>query len=68
MERRNDRYSDLDVWVVSAPEDGSSVLAGCPKLAEQVRAAVLCQRVGLLPIYTHVTPEWERYDLGSARC
>jgi predicted nucleotidyltransferase len=59
----DDRYSDLDVWVVSAPEDRRSLLADWPKLAERVGPTVLCRRVGLLPAYTHVTPGWERYDI-----
>lgn len=59
----DDRYSDLDVWVVTASEDRRSLLADWPLLAEQIGPTVLCQRVGLLPLFSHVTPEWQRYDM-----
>jgi hypothetical protein len=59
----SDRYSDLDIWAVTAPEDHRSLLADWPELAKQVGPAVLCQQVGPLPVYTHITPGWERYDI-----
>jgi predicted nucleotidyltransferase len=59
----DDQYSDLDIWVVTAPEDRKAILADWPSLADKLGPTVLCQRVGLLPVYTHITPEWDRYDV-----
>lgn len=59
----SDRYSDTDIWAVTAAQDREAVLAGWPALAPRVGPLVLCRRVGPLPVYTHITPGWERYDV-----
>jgi hypothetical protein len=58
-----DQYSDTDVFAVTAARERPALMADWPALAPRVSPLVLCRRVGLLPVYTHVTPRWERFDI-----
>lgn len=59
----SDQYSDTDIWAVTAAQDRQAVMAHWPALAPRVGPLVLCRRVGPRPVYTHITPGWERYDI-----
>jgi predicted nucleotidyltransferase len=47
----SDRYSDTDVWAVTAAQDRTALMADWPALARRVGPLVLCQRVGVLPVW-----------------
>lgn len=58
-----DKYSDIDVWLVTAPEDFDGFLASWKSWSDLIGPTVLRQQVGHLPIFNHITPEWLRYDV-----
>jgi len=59
----NDRFSDVDLWVVVAPHDVDHFCADWPQLSERIAPTVLRQQVGRYPVFSHVTADWLRYDL-----
>lgn len=58
-----DRYSDIDVWAVVDEADIDAFVADWPALAEQISPTVLLKQVGGGPVFTHVTPDWLRFDI-----
>lgn len=57
-----DRYSDLDLWLVVDEKDKDSFVEDWPKLSDQVSPSVLRQRV-FGSTFTHITGQWERWDV-----
>jgi len=57
-----DRHSDVDVWLVVAPEDKDAFVADWPKLSGEVAPSVLRQRV-FGSTFLHITPDWQRWDV-----
>lgn len=58
-----DRYSDIDVWLVVPETEHASFLADWPMLCDRITPTVLRQQVGRLPIFNQITPEWLRFDI-----
>lgn len=59
----DDEHSDVDVWLVVEADERAGFLADWPALVDRVTPTVLRQRVGRAPVFTHVTPEWLRFDV-----
>ena len=59
----HDEYSDIDVWLVTAPEDFDGFVASWESWSDFIGPTVLRQQVGQLPVFNHITPEWLRYDI-----
>ncbi|GIG56351.1 hypothetical protein Lfu02_07230 [Longispora fulva] len=57
----HDRYSDVDLWLVV--DDVGAFVADWPALCDTVTPTVLREQVGGAPVFTHVTPDWLRFDL-----
>lgn len=56
-----DRYSDVDLWLVV--DDVAGFLADWPAVCDAVTPTVLRSQVGSAPVFTQVTPDWQRFDL-----
>jgi predicted nucleotidyltransferase len=59
----NDEYSDIDIWIVVRPADVEQFIEDWPNLSDKISPTVLRQRVGKLPVFNHITPEWLRFDV-----
>lgn len=59
----HDRYSDVDVWLVTADADRAGFLADWPATCDRITPTVYRERLGGAPVVTHVTPEWLRFDV-----
>jgi predicted nucleotidyltransferase len=57
-----DRFSDVDVWLVVSDEDRSGFVEDWPALSDQVSPSVLRRRV-VGSTFTHISPAWERWDV-----
>lgn len=57
-----DRHSDVDLWLVVAPESKEAFLADWPELSELVAHSVLRQRV-FGSTFLHITADWQRWDV-----
>lgn len=60
--RTQDRFSDLDFWLVVGADDKDSFVEDWPKISDRVSPSVLRQRV-FGGTFTHITPDWERWDV-----
>jgi hypothetical protein len=60
-----DRFSDVDVVAAVSSHDLEAFVADWPKQLPQVASTVLTQKLGggATQIFSHVTPEWLRFDL-----
>lgn len=58
-----DDFSDVDLWVVVAPADLDSFCQNWPELSDAIAVVVLREQVPGVPVFTHVTDEWLRYDV-----
>lgn len=58
-----DAYSDVDVWLVTAAGDRDAFVADWPATCDRITPTVLRERVLGGPVFTHVTPEWLRFDV-----
>jgi predicted nucleotidyltransferase len=58
-----DEYSDIDIWLVVRQADVARFIDDWPGLSDRISPTVLRQRVGKLPVFNHVTPEWLRFDV-----
>ncbi|HEY3502376.1 MAG TPA: nucleotidyltransferase domain-containing protein [Actinocatenispora sp.] len=59
----HDAYSDVDVWLVTADADRDGFVADWPATCDRITPTVLRERVFGGPVFTHVTPEWLRFDV-----
>jgi predicted nucleotidyltransferase len=57
-----DRHSDIDLWLVVAPEHKDAFVADWPELSEQVAHSVLRQRV-FGSTFLHISADWQRWDV-----
>lgn len=60
-----DRFSDVDIWLVVSEEDKAGFVEDWPKTSELVSPSVLRQRV-FGSTFAHITPEWQRWDVSIA--
>ncbi|HUC22372.1 MAG TPA: aminoglycoside 6-adenylyltransferase [Streptosporangiaceae bacterium] len=59
----NDEYSDIDVWLVVQPAGVTQFTDDWPNLSDKISPTVLRQQVRTLPVFSHITPEWLRFDV-----
>ena len=59
----SDRFSDVDLWIVVDPDQVDPFCADWPGLSVSVAPAVLQRRIGQLPTFHQITPDWLRWDL-----
>lgn len=59
----NDRFSDVDLWVVVDAADVDGFCVDWPRICEQIAPTVFQRRVGDRPIFNQITPEWLRFDM-----
>ena len=59
----NDEHSDIDIWIVVRSADVAQFIGDWPNLSAKMSPTVLRQRVGKLPVFNHITPEWLRFDV-----
>ncbi len=59
----NDRFSDVDLWVVVEPEDVISFGEDWPTICDDIAPTVLRKQVPGRPVFTQVTSDWVRFDL-----
>ena len=57
-----DRFSDLDFWLVVEEKDKAAFIEDWPKLSDRVAPSVLRQKL-FGSTFTHVTEQWERWDV-----
>lgn len=59
----NDRFSDVDLWVVVDATDVDGFCDDWPRICGEIAPTVLQRRVGDRPIFNQITPDWLRFDL-----
>ncbi|TQL75426.1 streptomycin adenylyltransferase [Stackebrandtia endophytica] len=58
-----DEFSDVDVWLVVAESEREALIKDWPTICDAITPTVLNQRVGSLPIFNAITPQWHRFDV-----
>lgn len=59
----NDRFSDVDLWVVVATDDFDGFCADWPRHCDEITPTVFRRRIGDRPIFNQITPDWLRFDV-----
>lgn len=57
-----DEFSDVDIWLVVAAADKDAFVEDWPATSDRIGPTVLRQAL-FGTTFTHITPEWLRYDL-----
>ncbi|WP_329005333.1 nucleotidyltransferase domain-containing protein [Kribbella sp. NBC_00709] len=58
----DDQFSDVDLWVVVAPDDAESFCDDWPKTADEISPTVFRRAIGRR-IFNQITPDWVRFDV-----
>jgi predicted nucleotidyltransferase len=57
-----DRFSDVDLWVVVAADDADSFCDDWPKISDEISPTVFRRALGSR-VFNHITPDWLRFDV-----
>ncbi|SDT10562.1 Nucleotidyltransferase domain-containing protein [Microlunatus soli] len=58
-----DRFSDVDLWVVVEDEDLPGFCDDWPEIAERIAPTVLCRQLGQAPVFNQISADWVRFDV-----
>lgn len=57
-----DRFSDVDLWVVVGADDADSFCDDWPKISDEISPTVFRRALGPR-VFNHITPDWLRFDV-----
>ena len=59
----DDRYSDVDLWVVVGDGDLDAFCADWPSLCDRIAPIVLRRQLRSQPIFNQISTDWTRFDV-----